>query len=297
MKKIIIIILILLGIYLVATSMFAVDESQYVLIFQFGRIVKVIDKPGLHWKLPEPIQTKLTLSKKLLLYDPAGAEFLTGDKKSIVVNYFLSWKIIDPVKFFKTLKSKITAEATLGDIVASEIGVALGNYPLTAFLSTKPEEIKIHEVLKDILEKTNKETIAKYGVKIVDVEIKRLYFPEENKPAVFARMYSERERIATKYRSEGQEQARKIKADAEYQKKLILSEAYKKAEKIKGEGDALSLKIYAKAYQKDPEFYEFLRTLQAYEKTLGKKTTVILSKDSKFMELFFKPGFGKDETR
>jgi len=143
-----------------------------------------------------------------------------------------------------------------------------------------------------ISERCDQMAQQQYGIEVIDVKMKRLNFPDENKPSVFARMWAERERIAKKYRSEGQERAAKIKAEANKQKEIILSEAYKDAEKIKGEGDAGAMRIYAQAFGKDPDFYKFLRTLQSYEKFLDEKTTIILPGDMELLELLEKRGSG-----
>ena len=145
--------------------------------------------------------------------------------------------------------------------------------------------MQLTKITNLISEKCDQRAREQYGIEVIDIKMKRLNFPEENKPSVFARMWAERERIAKKYRSEGQEMAAKIKAEANKQKEIILSEAYKNGEKIKGEGDAEAMRIYAQAFNKDPHFYKFLRTLQSYEKFLDEKTTILLPGDTELLEL------------
>ena len=279
-------------IYVIYTMLFSLDETKIGIILQFGKPVRVVSKAGLYWKLPDPIQTKILFDKRVLVYDPPGSEFLTGDKKNIVVDMYLCWKIIEPLKFLQALRDRSGAELRLEDIVSAEAGAIFGSHPLTAFVSHNAGEMKLGRIMKLISEKCDQRARQQYGIEVVDVKMKRLNFPDENKPSVFSRMWAERERIAKKYRSEGQERAAKIKAEANKQKEIVLSEAYREAEKIKGEGDAGAMRIYAQAFNKDPDFYKFLRTLQSYEKFLDEKTTILLPGDMELLELLEKRGTG-----
>ena len=271
--------------YIINTGFFSLDETEIGVILQFGKPVRVLNKAGLHWKLPDPIQTKILFDKRVLVYDPTASEFLTGDKKNIVVDMYLCWKIIDPLKFLQAVRNRTGAELRLADIINAEAGAVFGSYPLSAFVSHNVGEMQLEKIMNLISKKCGQRTRQQSGIEVIDVKMKRFNFPEENKPSVFARMWAERERIAKKYRSEGQEMAAKIKAEANKQKEIITSEAYKEAEKIKGEGDAAAMRIYAQAFGKDPDFYKFLRTLQSYEKFLDEKTTIFLSGDMELLEL------------
>jgi membrane protease subunit HflC len=286
------ILAVIVVIYLINTMLFSLDETEIGIILQFGKPVRVLSEAGLHWKLPDPIQTKVLFDKRVLVYDPSASEFLTGDKKNIVVDMYLCWKIIDPLKFLQAVRDRIGAELRLEDIIGAEAGATFGNYPLTAFVSHNEGEMQLGRIMNLISEKCDQRARQQYGIQVIDVKMKRLNFPDENKPSVFARMWAERERIAKKYRSEGQERAAKIKAEAKKQKEIILSEAYREAEKIKGEGDAGAMRIYAQAFGKDPDFYKFLRTLQCYEKFLDEKTTIVLPGDMELLELLEKRGAG-----
>ena len=286
------ILAVIVVIYVACTMLFSLDETKIGIILQFGKPVRVISEAGLYWKLPDPIQTKILFDKRVLVYDPPASEFLTGDKKNIVVDMYLCWKIIEPLKFLQALRDRSGAELRLEDIVSAEAGAIFGSYPLTAFVSHNEGEMKLGRIMNSISEKCDQRARQQYGIEVIDVKMKRLNFPDENKPSVFARMWAERERIAKKYRSEGQERAAKIKAEANKQKEIILSEAYKEAEKIKGEGDAGAMRIYAQAFSKDPDFYKFLRTLQSYEKFLDEKTTILLPGDMELLELLEKRGTG-----
>ena len=291
------ILAVIVVIYLINTMLFSLDETEIGIILQFGKPVRVLSEAGLHWKLPDPIQTKVLFDKRVLIYDPSASEFLTGDKKNIVVDMYLCWKIIEPLKFLQALRDRGGAELRLEDIISAEAGAVFGNYPLTAFVSHNKGEMQLRRIMKLISEKCDQRARQQYGIEVIDVKMKRLNFPDENKPSVFARMWAERERIAKKYRSEGQERAAKIKAEANKQKEIILSEAYREAEKIKGEGDAGAMRIYAQAFGKDPDFYKFLRTLQSYEKFLDEKTTILLPGDMELLELLEKGGTGASDGK
>ncbi|NIA06561.1 MAG: protease modulator HflC [Actinobacteria bacterium] len=263
--------------------LFVVDTTEYAVVTQFGRPVRSILEPGLHWKSPDPIQTVQRYDNRLQVYEAGQIEFLTRDKKSIVVDYYASWKIKDPLAFLKTVRDKVGAEARLSDVVSSVLGVAIGEFELSDLVNVDPSRMKLHEMLASITERCNQQTQS-YGIETVNVEMRTLNFPEKNKLSVFRRMKAEREQMARKYRSEGSEEAAKIRAEARKEEKTILSEAYKKAEILKGQGDAEAIRIYAQAFQQAPDFYRFIRTLSAYEKIIDDKTTAILPADSELLQ-------------
>lgn len=273
-------VLIFLAVNLVV---FKVDETESAVVLQFGNPVQIITEPGLKLKLPDPIQNVRLLDKRLQVYIPDTMEFLTLDKKDIIIESFVTWQISDPIIFIKAVKDEIGAEQRLRDVILSEFGVILGQYDLSALISSEGEKMKLTKVMLEMTAKCEGK-MKSYGMKIADVRIRSITFPEKNMQSVFNRMKTERERIARKYRAEGSEEAVKIRAEAEKQQKIIISEGYKKAETIKGEGDAQSLSIYAKAYGADPEFYKFIRTLETYEKIIDDKTTFILPSDSELLK-------------
>jgi len=262
---------------------YQVDEREYVVITQFGEPIKAIKQAGLNWKWPDPIQSVNRYNKRLMTYEMGETEYLTEDKKNVMVDAYVVWKIDDPITYMKTVKNRIGAETRLADILSSEIGISLGGYDLSSIISTDPEQIKFGQMMHDIKSKVSQKA-GDYGTAITDVKITLLNFPERNKLSVFRRMRAERERIAKGYRSEGTEKALKIRADADKQKQIILSKAYEHSQKIKGEGEAQAIKIYADAYQKDIKFYELIRTLESYEKFIDGKTTVVLSADSELLK-------------
>jgi len=270
-----IVLLVLLGALLLVT--FTVDERETIVVTQMGRPVRTVTEPGLHYKLPFPIQSLYVFDDRLLEYDSTPTEIITKDKKNLVVDNYASWRIVDPLMFMKTVGSEVGAQSRLDDIIYSELRVELGSRDL---LDTVAESRA--EIMEMVTEKCRPKGLE-YGIEIVDVRIKRADLPEENEKFVFDRMRAERQRIASQYRSEGSEEATKIQAETDRDRTMVLAEAYRKAQEIRGEGDAEALKTYADAYRRDPEFYAFTRSLEAYEKALREKSVLILPTTS---ELF-----------
>ena len=273
-------ITLLLLIYL---TFFSVHETDFVLVTQFGRPVRTITDAGLHMKWF--FQTNLYFDKRLRIYNPRPSEFLTQDKKNVVIENYVAWRIQSPERFVQTVGDPIAAEMRLHDIIWSGLSAALGTHDLESIVSTSADKIKAGEMLDKLTDLTDRAALEQYGIEVLDVRIKRLNLPEQNKQSVYARMRAERERIARQYRAEGEEQALSIRADADKQKEEILSVAYKEAEKVRGEGDAESTRIYSAAYSRNPRFYKLLRTLESYKKILDDKTTAILSSDSELLRV------------
>ena len=279
-KSIAITILVLILIWLFVRVVFIVPENSQAVVLQLGKIVRVIKTPGLKFKLPSPIQSVVFFEKRLMYYDSPPTEVITKDKKTLIVDSYATWRIVDPKKFLISVKNINGAEVRLDDIIYSELRVDLGSYELSNIISKDRETI-----MKTVTAISNKKA-SEFGIEIVDVRLKRADLPKENEKAVFNRMKSERQRQAKKYRSEGMEEAAKIKAETDKQVKIIMADAYKKAEILRGEGDAEAIKIYAEAYGQDPIFYKFLRSLEAYKNAFKGGASFILSRDSKFLEIF-----------
>ena len=285
--------IVLIVVLFIATLMlYKVDVTEYAVVTQFGNPVKVSDQPGLSVKLPDPIQAVQKLDKRVQVYQTNSIELLTLDKKSVSLDYYGTWKITDPVLYLKTVKDQIGAEARLTDVFSSSLGVQLGKYNLDQLVNTNPEELQLDAMVSNVVSYA-KEKAAEYGIEIVDAQIRVLNFPEANKQSVYDRMSAEREQMAQKYRAEGSEEAAKIRSDAEKEQKLILAEAYQQEQQIKGEGDAEAIRIYGEAYQKDPDFYEFVRTLETYEKTIDGNTTLILPSTAEILKYL---GGSENET-
>jgi membrane protease subunit HflC len=281
-KGTLLIILIVAILFLANLSLFIVDETKQAIVLQFGKPIRAIKEPGLNWKLPF-IQNVVFFEDRLLVYDAAPTEIITKDKKTLIVDNYARWKIIDALKFLQTVRDLNGAQARLDDIIYSELRVDLGLFDMSEIVSERREGI-----MKRVTEISN-EKAGIYGIEIVDVRIKRVDLPPENEKFIFDRMRAERERIAKQYRAEGQEESAKIIAETEREKTVILAEAYKIAQTLKGDGEAESIKIYAESFNQDPEFYKFYRTLEAYRKTFKDKTTVLFSTDSEFLKYLSKP--------
>jgi len=278
MKKILTAIGVIL-VFLGLTSIFIVDETEQVVVLQFGKPVRIITEPGLHIKVPFPIQEKNVFDNRLLEYDSPPEEILSKDKKSLIVDNYVRWKIVDPLQFLKTVQAIPTALSRMDDIVYSELRRELGTHDMVEIITENREEL-----MEKVTVASNKAT-QDYGIEVVDVRIRRVDLPSQNEESIYARMDAERKRQANKFRSEGEEEAQKIRATTDRDKTIILADAYKQAERIRGEGDAKAVEVYADAYSADPKFYEFVRTLDAYKKIIDDKTMLVLPSDSRLFKL------------
>lgn len=302
MQKSIVLIVVILVVLLVLNSvMYTIPETEQAVITQFGDPVRVVTEAGLHLKKPILHQVNY-FEKRLLEWDGKPTQVPTLDKRYIWVDGFARWKIEDPLKFFQTVRNEVSAHARLDDIVNSAIRNQISNHllieairtssrPMTTVVSIEGERLaelsKIEKGRDKITELILKEAIPsalEYGIRLIDIRIKRINYVEQVRRAVYERMITERKRIAAKFRSEGEGQMMEIQGRKEKEQKTILSEAYRQAEQIKGKADAEAIKIYAQAYARDPEFYSLSKTLQTYPKNLGKGSSVILSTDSDYLK-------------
>jgi len=278
MKKILIglvAILVLLGL----TTVFIVDETEQVVILAFGKPVRTITEPGINMKVPFPLQEKIKFDDRLLEYDSPPEEILSKDKKTLIVDNYVRWSIVDPLQFLKTVQAIPTALSRMDDIVYSELRRELGTHDMVEIITENREKL-----MEIVTFNSNKATLD-YGIEVLDVRIRRVDLPAENEESIYARMEAERNRQANKFRSEGEEEAQKIRASTDRDKTIILADAYKEAERIRGEGDAKAVEIYANAYSADTKFYEFVRTLDTYKKIIDDKTTLVLPADSRLFKL------------
>ena len=280
MKKPLLVIIVL-GLIVFFTTVFTVDERQQVVILQFGDPIRTITEPGLHFKLPVPFQNIVRFDDRLLEYDVSPEEVLSKDKKTLIVDNYVRWKITNPLVFLQTVQAIPTAITRMDDIIYSELRRELGTHNMTEIITETREEI-----MEKVTENSDKAT-TKYGIDVIDVRIKRVDLPKENEQSIYARMEAERNRQANKFRSEGDEEAQKIRASTEKDKTIILAVAYKESQEIRGLGEAQALEIYAKTFNKDVDFYEFLRTLETYKKVIDDKTTLVLPADSKLFKMLY----------
>jgi modulator of FtsH protease HflC len=300
-------IVILLILITGAMSFYVVDETEQVVITQFGKpIGDPIVKPGIYLKIPYYTVTRF--SKNLQEWDGDPDQIPTLDKTFIWVDAFARWKIVDPLKYFQTLNNEMAAYARLDDILNSRIRNAITSNPLLETVRNTNRRLEADNMdvdmdgkTKDIVidrVKTGRSMITKsilkeaqpklveFGIELVAINIKRIKYEAGVQGSVFGRMIAERNQIAEKFRSEGQGEARKKEGDREKEMKRITSEAYKTAEEIKGKADGEATLIYAQAFGKDPEFYSFMQTLDIYRQSIGKDSTLILSTDSEFLKYF-----------
>ena len=276
MKKNALIIGGVIAIVIISSSMFTVHMTQQAVVLELSKPKEIITEPGLYFKLPF-IQKVRYFSKQLLDNDSNPTEVITKDKKNLLVDNFTMFRIVDPLKFLETVRGERSARARLDDIVYSELRVEIGTHDLHDVVT---------ETRDSIMAKVTKEAnvkAAEYGIEVVEVRIKRTDLPPEVANSIFNRMRTERERIAMEYRSEGKEEATKIRAETDKEKTILVAQAYKQEQIVRGEGDAQATKIYADAYSKDQKFYTFMRSMEAYKKSLKTDTTLLMSEDSDFL--------------
>jgi modulator of FtsH protease HflC len=261
---------------------FTIGEREQGMIVQFGNPQRILQEPGLYFKLPV-IQNLVRFEKRVLTTDAQTAEYLTLDKKRVLVDHVSRWRIQDPLEFYRSVRDQERAMARLDDLISARLRQETARHNFLDFVREKREEIM------QVVTKDTKETAKSFGIDVLDVRIKGLDLPKEVQASVFARMRAERERIAKRYRAEGEERAQEIRAGADREREVILATAYETSQKLNGEGDANATTIYAQAFGQDPEFYAFTRRLQAYEKILTTGTTLVLSPDSELLRYLQNP--------
>jgi len=281
MKRIII-VLAVLGAILLSSSLYTVNETQVAIKLRLGEIVSVESKPGLKFKTPF-VNNVVSFDKRIQTLDSAAESFLTVEKKNVVVDSYVKWRIVDTEKFYIS---------TGGAMSAANLRLAQNNQDA---LRGEFSKRTIIEVVSDEREaimanvKAKLETIAEdeYGIEVIDVRIKRIELSQEVRNSVYSRMETERKGLANKYRSEGAEEAEKIQAFADKERTIILADAYRDSEKIRGEGDAISASNYAEAYNQDVDFYSFHRSLESYKKSFSDQGDIlVLNPDSEFFRYF-----------
>ena len=257
---------------------FTVDETRKAAVLRFGEIVRIVEEPGLYFKVP--IVQKVTyLEDRVLNYDIQPRNVLTSDQKRLVIDIYAIWRVGVPQAYIESTGGSLrNAQSRIDDIVYSDLRNILAKNTLDEIVSEKRLEY-----LQQVAE-LSREKLQEFGIVLIDVRIKRADLPTEIEQAVFSRMRSERERIAAQLRAEGDEQSRQIRSTADKDAEIILADARKDAEKVRGEGDARALEIYAEAYNQDPEFYRFWRTLDSYRVALADNTRIVLTTDSEYLE-------------
>ncbi|MBF0446844.1 MAG: protease modulator HflC [Magnetococcales bacterium] len=271
--------IIVAALIVLSQSVYTVHEIEQAIVIQLGKSVgEPNTKAGLYFKVPL-IQEVHKFDKRLLVFDQDPQEILSSDKKNLKVDNYARWRITDPLTFYQTVRNEAGGSARLNDIIYSNIREVLGQSTMMEIVAGTRDELRDRIRSKASLQAAN------YGIEIVDVRIKRTDLPPENSKAVFKRMQTERERQAMQYRAQGQEEAVKIRAEADREREVVLAEAYRKAQELRGNGDAESTRIYAEAITQDEKFYKFKRTMEAYGKVFAEDTTVVLEPSGFFKYL------------
>lgn len=271
-------------IFVASSSMYTVTQTEQALVLQFGEMKRVVKDPGLHFKIPLA-QNVVYLDNRVLDLDTPPEELIASDQKRLVVDTLARYRIVDPLKFFQSVGNELGMQNRLARVVGGTLRNIIGNYTLIDVVSDKRAAI-----MAAIKKQVNSE-MSSFGIDVIDVRIRRADLPQANSEAIFARMRSERDREAKQARAEGAEAAQRIRARADRDRTVIIAEAQKTAQITRGEGDAQSVKIYADAFSKDPQFFAFYRSMEAYKKALGNgdNTTMVLSPDSSFLRYFNSP--------
>lgn len=289
-----------IGVIAVLNSAFIVRQTESALVLEFGKAVRIEENPGLKWKVPF-IQNVEFFDKRLIDFNAEPKEINASDQKRVIIDAFVRYRITDPLRFYQTVQNEAVMRDRLNSILESSLKKEVGSYPLSALLSPTRNVI-MDAILQDVnrqatgrISEAEKDEVAGvalevaegggFGIEVEDVRIKRADLPETNSNAIYARMQTDRQREARELRAEGEEAAQRIRAKAERERTEIVSEAQRKAEVTRGEADAVATKTYATAFNRDKEFYDFYRTLQAYRETLdGSDTTMVLSPDNDFLK-------------
>ena len=266
-----------LGVLIVRMTVFTVDEREHAVKFRFGEIVKSDYQPGLHFKIPF-VNTISKYPDRILNYSESQERFLTGEKKNLIVDYFITWRITDPAQYYRSARGdELFAQQRLSAIIREGIKAEFSQRTVVEVVSAERSEIMEQMLVQA------RQRAPELGIEVIDVRVMRIELSDEVSDSVYARMQQERFRVASQLRAEGSEESERIRADADRQRTIILAEAYRDAEIMRGEGDARAAETYAEAYTQNPEFYAFYRSMAAYRESIGREQDVlVLSPNSDF---------------
>lgn len=277
------VLLIFMVLLILSGATYVVSEWQQAIVTRFGQPIRTVREPGLYWKLPI-IHTVTYFDRRVLATEPGTAgEYLTLDKKRLAIDHISRWEIVDPLQFFRTVRDERGAMARLNDIITARLRQEVGKVDFKAIIREKRDEIM------GTVTGATRELAAPFGIRVVDVRVKRADLPPEVQASVFARMQAERHRIALKYRAEGDEKAREIRAEADKAREIIIAKAYGESQRLRGEGDAQATAVTGRAFGQEPEFYGFLRRLESYEQVFDEGTTIVLRPDSDLLRYLQSP--------
>jgi modulator of FtsH protease HflC len=273
---------------------FVVDGTEYAIVTDFGKPTQVVVSPGLGFKYP--YQSVRTIDRRLFVYASPSGEFLTLEKTPVVAAGTVLWRVADPRRYFETVFDRAGAESRLGDILFAELGAALGRNPLTAFFSIDAALYRVSAIVADMAHRCRDIALRDYGIEVVDLQLRGFDFPKQNRLRLYTRMKSERGRISMLYRSEGEEEGLKVRAVAEEERARIVGRATEVSQRSRGEGDGEAARIYAEALGRAPEFYTFLRTMEASRSVVRKGTTMVLPADSPLFGVLFDSNYFNNVT-
>jgi membrane protease subunit HflC len=274
-------VLVLLAIVL-GNATYVIPEWQQAIVTQFGQPVRTVREPGLYWKVPF-LHAVTVFDRRVLAADTGGAEYLTLDKKRLLIDHISRWEIVDPLQFFRTVRDERGAMARLDDVITARLRQEVAKETFQEIIREK------RATIMETVTATARERAAAFGIRVVDVRVKRADLPTEVQASVFARMQAERQRIALRYRAEGEEKGREIRAQADKEREIILAKAYQESQGLRGAGDAEAIAVTGRAFGRDPAFYGFVRRLEAYERVFSPETTIVLRPDSDLLRYLGSP--------
>ncbi|HVQ76263.1 MAG TPA: protease modulator HflC [Candidatus Binatia bacterium] len=267
---------------LLGGATYTVPEWEQAIVTRFGQPIRTVRDPGLYWKIPF-LDTVHSFDKRVLGADTGSAEYLTADKKRLLIDHVSRWEIVDPLQFYRTVRDERGAMARLDDIITARLRQEVAKESFKEIIREKRQSIM------DTVTAEARTLAASLGLRVLDVRVKRADLPVEVQQSVFARMQAERQRIALRYRAEGEEKAREIRAEADKQREIILAKAYQESQGLRGTGDAEAIAVTGQAFGRDPGFYGFIRRLETYERIFSPDTTLVLRPDSDLLRYLDSP--------
>ena len=267
---------------LLGSATYVVAEWQQAIVVQLGQPVRTVREPGLYWKVPF-VQSVTFFDKRVLAADTGGAEYLTLDKKRLLIDHISRWEIVDPLQFYRTVRDERGAMARLDDIITARLRQEVAKETFKEIIREK------RDVVMETVTAEARTLAEPFGLRVIDVRVKRADLPPEVQASVFARMQAERQRIALRYRAEGEEKGREIRAQADKEREIILAKAYQESQSLRGAGDAQAIAVTGQAFGRDPAFYGFVRRLETYERVFSPETTIVLRPDSDLLRYLDSP--------